>query len=96
MVNVNMRMIDVVENLILGKTLSEAHIELNKLKLSARVLVDYFNPIPEDRERIVIDDFTIRVCVENGTNYIITADYVRNRVNVTLKNSIISQVMTIG
>lgn len=90
------RMIDIVEQLILGKTISEAYVELNRLKLSTRIVVNYFNQMRGYREGVTIDDFIIRVCVENGSNYIITNDYVRNRVNVVIKDGIINQVMTLG
>lgn len=90
------RMIDIVARLILGKTVSEAYNELHRLKSLTRIVVNYFNPVPEDRERVVIDDFIIRVCVENGSNYAITNDYVKNRINVVIKDGIINQVMTLG
>lgn len=92
----NTRMIDIIEYLIMGKTVCEANNELNRLRLSTRIVVNYFNKMRAYNERLVLDNFTIRVCVEDGNNNIITTDYIRSRVNVTLKNGLINQILSLG
>jgi hypothetical protein len=50
----------------------------------------------EETEGILQKPYYFRVTKENGVNYMVTCDFVPERVNITLENGIITEINGLG